>query len=181
MKVVVVFLVVVVMMLAAATSFAAKANDANLNVSIGNFMLSNGEVADMVGPGLGITLNKEIPMSGLLGSLKNVKLYGNLSYVRFSNSYQGVSIKETLIPITVRAIKDFDLENKSSLRPYAGLGVGIVLMSLDIEGTSGSKTDACLELIGGTKFGSNAFAELKYLGGKRNGNTGWGLNVGCSF
>lgn len=176
------FLVVVLVVLLATTSFAAKASGSGLSVSVGNFMLSNGEVADMVGSGLGITFSREIPMARQLpGMLKGCKLSGNIGCIQFSNTYLGANVKETLVPITVRAVKEFDLKNKSSFCPYAGLGAGIVLMSLNVEGTSGSKTDACLELIGGTKIGSNAFVELRTLGGSRNGNTGWGANAGWSF
>ena len=156
----------------------APKSDPATNVSFGTFSISDSDVKDIVGTGFGFTVDRE------LRATHGFDLRVSFSYVGFSNSFEGMSIKETLIPITLRAVKELDIKTKmksSQIKPYVGLGLGMVRMSTDVEDISESNTDRCVELIGGVKFGTKAFAELKMLRGSRRGNTGVGFNLGAKF
>lgn len=169
-----IFLAVIGLALVCTASQARQEVNPEINASLQMFHISDSGASDILGTGLGLTLGRQIR------SNDKYDLHVSLSFVQFSNTFEGASVKQRLIPVTLRAIKQMGTKTQTN-RPYAGVGLGFVMMNTDIDGHSASQTDACVEFIGGIKFGARISAELKLLGGGRNGNTGVGLSIGSTF
>jgi hypothetical protein len=164
--------VILICLAVAALCASAVAQDGNgMNASLGMFFISNGDASDIMGTGTAITLEKHVASRG------RVDLFGSIGYVTFSNTWSGISCDEKLIPIMLTAKS----RQTGTQKAYFGLGVGLIIMDLSIGSLSDSRTDLGLQLLGGLSFGKSMFGELKLLGGSRNGNTGYSLNLGARF
>lgn len=175
MKIVFVVMVVLALLVPAVSGATAPADvDQHINVSLGTFYLSATSAKEVLGGGIGLALDRQ------LRTLGDYDIHANIGYVNFSNTVVGINVKESLVPITIRAIRKFG-DKAGTNHSYAGVGLGLVVNTLKAFGQSNTETDPCIELIGGMKFGDKMFAELKWLRGGKDANTGIGLNVGSSF
>lgn len=166
-----VFLVIVMTMSLLAAPALTREVDKPFGVSLG--ILSSTEGSDL-GMGTSLSLAYDLPTQ-----FKACRLQAAVSYVRFSGSFEDESITETIIPVTIRGIKDFEVSN-ASYKPYGGVGIGIMQLNVSGDGESLSNTTYCYELIAGARFGEATFAELKVLGSP-DSDTGIGLNIGYRF
>jgi len=148
--------------------------DKGMNVSAGMFFVTDGDASDVMGNGIGVTLDKKVR------STASMDLHASVGYYKFSGDYLGYDVDASIIPLMVTGIygKNADKATKT----YYGLGVGLTMFDANLEGYDlGNETDFAYQLLGGVEFGKNMFAEAKYLSGGRNGNTGFGVNVGMKF
>lgn len=157
----------------------AKASTADTtkgySVSLGFFSSTDKE--NDVGTGKCLTLSYDLPQQ-----FKTYRLQASVSFVRMTGSYEETSLSEKVMPITIRAIRDF--KPTQSYKPYAGVGVGIMKMDLsasaDGESESMSNTTYCYELLGGADFKESYYAEFRVLGSP-DSDTALNLNIGRRF
>lgn len=148
-----------------------------LNVTAGYFYITDSGARDTEGNGLGVNLDYRLTPER--------PLYASIGYYGFSNttseSGYDFDVKASIVPIMV----SMRFQPEPSSRAYYGLGLGLVRYNVEIsaagETVSDSETDFGYQLFAGMSFGESMFGELKYLSGRRTGNSGLLFNIGGRF
>lgn len=153
-----------------------------LEVSLGLMHLTDSDAREVAGYGLGIELRKQIsrgPGVSKKSRKDEAKLYASVGYIKFSNSFYGLGVDATVVPIMATAVKI----KKNSV--YYGAGLGLAMTRLELWGfgpsESASQTDFAYQLMVGKNLGRNKFVEARYFNGGIPGNTGIGVSIGAKF
>lgn len=176
-------------LLVSANSFALGIGGKDLKVSTGYFSFSDSDVKDVVGTAFALNAEKALTGKGQWESFVSV------GYAKASGSNGVGDGKITIIPM-VYGMKYNLTPNALKTKFYAGAGAGLTysnakatytgytLDSTAYDGTiseTWKKLSLSFQLMGGVEFGKSMFAEMKYIDGGEDVNTGWSFCLGAKF
>jgi|GEM_PF-3593695 len=171
-------LVCVVVLLALVCGAACAQNvelGKGLSASFGVFRLQDSDARDVAGTGYGIVLEKQLP------SQFKLPLSVSLGYIYASNTFAGADVRLTNVPLFLNT--KFNLGQSGKAYYGAGIGFDYAKLNVNVAGLNADDTNFAWQIFAGTKFGTNDkfFADVKYMDGTLDANTGLMFNIGGTF
>jgi len=184
-------LAAVVMGLAApamAARYRTRRQGTQARVSISGFELRDNTLNDMVGTGIGLSVDLPLRMGQSQGetavTLGVMSASGTIDSSEIGAA-PGIQVELTDTIYSIMLTKRYGPGVTTGRGPYLGTGAGLAHTRLHADffpdTASAEENDFIFQLFAGIQFSSRSFGEIRYFNGQDDANTGFAIAVGKTF